>query len=62
MSCKILEKADCEKLGMGAYLGVADASDEAPKFIHLTYTPAALCRVGVGLGLGFVETLSLTQG
>ena len=39
MSCKILEKADCEKLGMGAYLGVADASDEAPKFIHLTYTP-----------------------
>jgi leucyl aminopeptidase len=41
MSCKILEKEECEKLGMGAYLAVADASDEAPKFIHLTYTPVS---------------------
>jgi leucyl aminopeptidase len=24
---------------MGAYLGVAQGSQEPPKFIHLTYTP-----------------------
>ena len=35
----ILEQEDCEKLGMGAFLGVAKASDLPPKFIHLTYTP-----------------------
>lgn len=42
LSCcapQVLEKADCEKLGMGLYLGVAEASQEPPKFIHLTYTP-----------------------
>jgi leucyl aminopeptidase len=37
VKCQILERKDCEKLGMGAYLGVALGSDEAPKFIHLTY-------------------------
>ena len=25
---------------MGSYLGVSEASDEPPKFIHLTYRPA----------------------
>ena len=35
---KILEQADCEALGMGAFLGVAKASDIPPKFIHLTYS------------------------
>lgn len=35
----ILEKADCEKLRMGSFLGVAQASDLPPKFIHLTYKP-----------------------
>lgn len=39
MSLKVLEKAECEELKMGAYLGVAEASEEPPKFIHLTYTP-----------------------
>jgi len=39
MSLKVLEKDECEKLGMGAFLGVAEASEEPPKFIHLTYTP-----------------------
>ena len=38
LECTILEAADCEKLGMGAYLGVA-AAGAPPKFIHLTYTP-----------------------
>ena len=35
----VLEREQCEQLGMGAYLGVAQASDLPPKFIHLTYTP-----------------------
>lgn len=40
LSLTVLEKADCEKLGMGSYLGVAEASAEPPKFIHLVYKPA----------------------
>lgn len=40
MKLEILERDACEQLGMGAYLGVALASDMPPKFIHLTYTPA----------------------
>jgi leucyl aminopeptidase len=39
LSLEILEKEECEKLGMGAFLGVALASDLPPKFIHLTYKP-----------------------
>ncbi len=34
---EILEREDCAKLGMGAFLGVAQASSLPPKFIHLTY-------------------------
>ena len=52
----VLERADCEALGMGAYLGVAQGSDLAPKFIHLTYRPAEEVqrRVAlVGKGLTF---------
>jgi leucyl aminopeptidase len=39
LSLEILEKEECEKLGMGAFLGVALASELPPKFIHLTYKP-----------------------
>ncbi|ELS33911.1 MULTISPECIES: leucyl aminopeptidase [Pseudanabaena] len=50
---KILEQADCEALGMGAFLGVARASDIPPKFIHLTYRHGEpkrkLAIVGKGL-------------
>ncbi|MEO0868576.1 MAG: M17 family peptidase N-terminal domain-containing protein, partial [Cyanobacteria bacterium J06642_11] len=54
LTLKILEKAECEELGMGAYLGVAMASEMPPKFIHLTYTPAGtptrkLALIGKGL-------------
>ncbi|MEA5534114.1 leucyl aminopeptidase [Crocosphaera sp. XPORK-15E] len=41
LGIEILEQDECEKLGMGAFLGVAKASDLPPKFIHLTYKPAA---------------------
>ncbi|MFM7453825.1 MAG: leucyl aminopeptidase, partial [Cyanobium sp.] len=53
---KVLERSDCEALGMGAYLGVTQGSDLPPKFIHLTYRPdgAVQRRVAlVGKGLTF---------
>jgi leucyl aminopeptidase len=56
LTLKVLERADCEALGMGAYLGVAQGSDLPPKFIHLTYTPSGEVkrRVAlVGKGLTF---------
>ena len=56
LSVEILEKEDCEKLGMGAFLGVAQASDLPPKFIHLTYQPEGTPRrklAIVGKGLTF---------
>ncbi|WP_062354669.1 leucyl aminopeptidase [Bacillus kwashiorkori] len=34
---EILEKADCEKLGMGAFLAVNQGSDQPPKLIVLKY-------------------------
>ncbi len=37
MTIKILERADMEKLGMGAFLGVAQGSEEPPKLILVTY-------------------------
>jgi leucyl aminopeptidase len=44
LQLSILEQADCEKLGMGAFLGVAQASEIPPKFIHLTYKPGGTPR------------------
>ena len=44
LELEILEKEECEKLGMGAFLGVAKASDLPPKFIHLTYKPQGTPR------------------
>ena len=39
LKLRVLEKDECEALGMGCFLGVAEASLEPLKFIHLTYTP-----------------------
>ncbi|CDN10349.1 MAG: leucyl aminopeptidase [Richelia sp.] len=53
---EILEQEECEKLGMGAFLGVAKASDLPPKFIHLTYKPQGSPRrklAIIGKGLTF---------
>jgi leucyl aminopeptidase len=51
LEIKILEQADCEKFeqGMGAYLGVAKASDLPPKFIHLTYKPQGTAKRKVAI-------------
>lgn len=56
LAIEILEREECEKLGMGAFLGVAKASDLPPKFIHLTYKPNGTPRKKVaivGKGLTF---------
>ncbi len=56
LEVEILEREDCEKLGMGAFLGVAQASELPPKFIHLTYKPSGTPRrklAIIGKGLTF---------
>ncbi|ELR97633.1 leucyl aminopeptidase [Gloeocapsa sp. PCC 73106] len=49
LDLEILEQEDCEKLGMGAFLGVAKASDIPPKFIHLTYKPSGTPKAKVAI-------------
>ncbi|MGD1920644.1 MAG: leucyl aminopeptidase [Pleurocapsa sp.] len=51
LEIKILEQADCENFeqGMGAYLGVGQASDIPPKFIHLTYKPSDTAKRKVAI-------------
>ena len=50
---KVLDRRQCEKLGMGSFLGVARGATEPPKFIVLEYrVPGAkgnVCVVGKGL-------------
>jgi len=56
LELKVLERSECEALGMGSYLAVAQGSDLPPKFIHLTYRPeggAERRLVLVGKGLTF---------
>src|SRR2546430_17502854 len=43
---KVFERADCKKMGMGAFLGVAAGSEQPPKFIHLTYSPSGRPAAG----------------
>lgn len=54
LSCRILNADDCERLGMGAYLGVARGSETPPQFIHLKYTCAHSKRGGPIRKLGIV--------
>lgn len=52
----VLGQAECEAQNMGAYLGVAEATDLPPQFIHLVYKPAGTPRKKVaivGKGLTF---------
>lgn len=51
LELKILEQEDCEKFeqGMGAYLGVGQASEIPPKFIHLTYKPSGTAKRKVAI-------------
>ena len=46
---RIYDRAACEAMGMGAYLGVNQGSQEPPRFIHLTYVPKRRSRRRVAL-------------
>ncbi|CAB9525819.1 Probable cytosol aminopeptidase [Seminavis robusta] len=39
LTCHVMNADDCEKLGMGAFLGVARGSETPPQFIHMIYRP-----------------------
>ena len=39
IKCAIYNKEQIKKMGMGAFLGIAQAADTEPKFIHLEYIP-----------------------
>lgn len=49
LKVKILEKKDCDKLGMGSYLAVAQGSDQPPKFIEMTYEPTGKVKKHIAL-------------
>ena len=55
ISCQIFEKADMEKLGMGAFLGVAQGAKQPPKFVVMNYRhPKAKKTIAiVGKGITF---------
>ena len=56
LKVEVLERKDCEKLGMGSFLAVAQGSHEAPKFIVMRYQGAAKTEapiVLVGKGITF---------
>lgn len=51
---QVLERRDCEKLGMGSFMAVAQGSEQPPKFIVLQYqggakTAAPVVLVGKGI-------------
>ncbi len=50
----VLDAKQCEELGMGMFLAVGKGSDQEPRFIHMTYTPAKkakkkICFIGKGV-------------
>lgn len=51
LEIKILEESDCAAFeqGMGAYLGVGQASEIPPKFIHLIYKPQGTAKRKVAI-------------
>jgi leucyl aminopeptidase len=55
LTLNVLDREECRRLGMGAYLGVAQGSQEPPRFIHLTYAPRRPRRrvALVGKGITF---------
>jgi leucyl aminopeptidase len=56
LKVQVLERRDCEKLGMGSFLAVAQGSDEAPKFIVAQWLGGAKNEapvVLVGKGITF---------
>jgi leucyl aminopeptidase len=52
LGLRVLDRAECATMGMGAFVGVAQGSEEPPKFIHLTYAPKRPRRRVVVIGKG----------
>lgn len=46
---KIFDKEKIESMGMGAFLGIAQGSNQIPKFIHLIYKPAGKIKDKIAL-------------
>lgn len=42
LQCTVLGRDECERRGMGAFLGVGQGSVDEPALVHLTYTPPAV--------------------
>src|SRR3989344_60342 len=57
IKCTVYEKDEIRKMGMGAFLGIAQAADTPPKFIFLEYSPRGLVNKQklaiVGKGITF---------
>lgn len=57
LKVKVRNRAECEKLGMGLYLAVAQGASREPRFIHMQYEPPAgraVRTVGlIGKGITF---------
>ena len=54
ISVTVLDAKKCEELGMGMFLAVGRGSEQAPRFIHMTYKPAKkpkkrICFIGKGI-------------
>ncbi len=49
IECKILEREETEKMGMGLYTAVGKGSAEPPKFIHMKYLPPAKARKKIAI-------------
>ena len=49
LGLKIYDRAECDAMGMGAFLAVAAGSQQPPKFIHLTYKPGGRTRRRVAI-------------
>jgi leucyl aminopeptidase len=68
LACEVLERADMEKLGMGALLAVAQGSAQPPKLIVLTYRggaaetpPVVLVGKGVTFDTGGISIKPAAQ-
>ncbi|HEV8587208.1 MAG TPA: leucyl aminopeptidase [Methylomirabilota bacterium] len=56
LGLKVFDRAECQRMGMGLFLGVAAGSEQPPKFIHLTYAPSGRRRrkvAVIGKGITF---------
>jgi leucyl aminopeptidase len=56
LECRIFDRGDMEKKGMGGLLAVSRGSEEPPKFIHLCYEPKGSAKktvAVVGKGITF---------